>query len=67
MASMCPLEIYSVYVNCHISFYLLLNQQVKVIDLSYIFRIIRRTYNPLIFSKIKSAPYNVVRLMYGSS
>ena len=31
-----------------------------------IFRTIRRTWNPLIFSKIESAPYNAVRLMYKS-
>ena len=31
-----------------------------------IFRTIRRTYTPLIFSKIKHAPYSTVRLMCGS-
>jgi len=31
-----------------------------------IFRTIRRTWNSLIFSKIESAPYNAVRLMYES-
>ena len=31
-----------------------------------IFRTIRRTYNPLFFSKMERAPYSPVRLMCGS-